>query len=113
MSADTILHGHEKHVLAGLMNGHPHLSICADDFGSPVNAEIFQSIEAGKGRGVAPVLLAVQDDLRQRGKLKQVGGVAGLTDLVGLPTDDATIDYALAQVLEASRVRQQISIGKR
>src|SRR5262245_56274046 len=112
MSA-AFLDGHEKVVLAGLMNGHPDLAVCADHFASQDNAEIFKSILAVRGRGIAPALLAVQDDLNRRGKLRQVGGIAGLTQLVGLPTDDASINYALGEVLDASDSRQTISIGKR
>src|SRR5581483_3593969 len=109
---NPMLEGHEKVVLAALMNGHPELVIEADDFSSPPNVEIFQSIRACIRRGVPPTLLSVQDDLIRRGKLAEIGGVGALNELITLPTDSDNVAFAHSEVLDASRAKRASRIAK-
>jgi len=105
----AMLDGHEQVVLGAMMNGHPDLPVHEYDFASPPNQTIFQSIKGSKVGG----LLAVQANLQRRGKLDEVGGRVRLTEISCLPTDDANVQFALDEVLGASRNRRATDIGAR
>ena len=112
MSAQTLptmLEGHEQVVLAAMMNGHSDLPVSEADFASPTHRTIFQSIKRSKVKG----LLAVQAHLGRRRKLVEVGGPARLTEISCLPTDEANVQFALSEVLGASRKRRATDIGAR
>jgi hypothetical protein len=90
------------------MNGRDDLRVGEEDFASPPNRLIFAAIQRlGNNRG----LLAVQDELERRGQLQAVGDRARLTDISCYPNDPDSVEYALGQVLEASRQRCAIQIG--
>src|SRR5262249_31588951 len=91
-----------------MMNGHPDLPVCESDFGSPPNRTIYSCLMSLTNRA----LLAVQAELQRRGQLETVGGRAGLTEISCLQHDAANVAYALDEVLEASRRRDAIKIGK-
>src|SRR5207249_4427060 len=105
--------GHECVLLAAEMNGHADLPIKEEDFASPPNRTIFQSIRQLKDQDREHGLLAVQDHLQRQRKLTEIGGPARLTEIFCLPTDEANVRYVLGEVLEASRNRQAIEIGTR
>jgi AAA domain/DnaB-like helicase N terminal domain len=109
MTGDQIMiEGLERVLLAAMMNGQGNLPVLERDFSSPPNRTIFQHIRQSEAGG----LLAVQDQLQRRRKLAEVGGAAGLTEIYCLPTDKANVEYALGEVLNASRQRDAVKIGQ-
>ena len=103
--------GHERTLLAAAMNGeNGDLILTADDFFSPPHRQIFNVIAS------LPCtqrnLLAVQDELKRRGQLKHVGGVAGLTQIACETVSPEIVRYAQDQVLEASRERAAMRVFK-
>jgi len=109
MKADALeafFDGHEQVVLSAFMNGSPCLPVSGEDFSSPPNRLIFNRIQSLSSRG----LLAVTDALRRNGELEKVGGVGRVTEIATLPHDDASVDYALGEMLDASRQRQAAKI---
>lgn len=101
-----MLDGHEMTLLAGLMNG-KDLAVTEGDFAPGPNRLIYRAIASLNGnRSPFPV----QDELLRRGELPKVGGHARLTHIYNLPTTDAVQDYALLQVLDASRQRHAAQI---
>jgi putative DNA primase/helicase len=108
MTADAAMQdGHETVLLAALMNGGEPLPVRQEDFSSP-NRLIFNAIEGLTNRG----LLAVCDELDRRKQLVAAGGRARLTEISCLAHDPANVEHALGEVLEASRRREAIAIGK-
>jgi hypothetical protein len=103
----AIRDGHEQVILSALMNGSPDLPVSSDDFSSS-NKMIYHRIQSLTGRG----LLAVTDALRRNGELEKVGGAGHITEIALLPHDDASVDYALGEMLDASRQRQAAKIGE-
>jgi hypothetical protein len=103
-----MLAGHEAVILSAVMNGSPELPVAAADFFSPPNRLIFNRLIALTNRN----LLAVTDALRRSGELEKVGGAHRITEIALLPHDDASLKYALGEVLDASRQRQTANIGK-
>lgn len=108
-SANGMEDGHEKTVLSVLMNRARSLDLEPDDFSFPPNRTIFEAISAVD----VPELLSVQDELKRQRKLSEVGGAAGLTAIYNMSEGlgDDSIDYALEQVLDASRARRTKEIG--
>lgn len=103
-----MLDGHEQVVLSALMHGRFDLPVTEQDFGSPPNRAVFIAIKAvGQTRG----WFAVKDELERRHVLEQVGGQGRLIDIFTFPHDIYNVDYALGEVLEASRQRRAIEIG--
>jgi len=100
--------GHEMVVLSALMNGSPTLPVSADDFSSPPNRLIFNRLIGLTNRG----LLAVTDALRRNGELDKAGGAHRITEISLLPHDADNVEYALEQVLDASRRRLGAKIGE-
>jgi replicative DNA helicase len=99
----------EQVCLSAMMNGHADLPVSEHDFASPTNGVILAAIQRlDKNRG----LLAVCDELQRRGQLAAVGGRPRLTDISCLPHDPANLEYALSEILEASRQRQAAKIGE-
>lgn len=94
-----MLDGHEQVLLSAMMNGSEDLPIHEDDFASPPNRVIYQCITSLPNRG----LFTVCDELERHAQLAAVGGRARLTEISCLPHDAANLEYALAQVLDASR----------
>lgn len=104
----AMLEGHEQVLLSALMNGHFDLPVTEQDFGSPPNRTILIAIKAlGQNHG----WVAVKDELQRRRSLKQVGGEARLIEISNLPHDSGNVDYALCEVLEASRQRRAMEVG--
>src|SRR5262249_31619458 len=109
-AAETAMQdGHEQVVLAAMMNGRNDLPVTAADFSSPPNRTIFAAIQR---LDESRVLLAVQDELQRRGQLEAIGGPPRLTNIYALQHDAADVEYALGEVLDASRQRQAITIGQ-
>jgi AAA domain-containing protein/DnaB helicase-like protein len=108
LPAHAMLEGHEQVLLSALMNGHFDLAVTEQDFGSPPNRSIFIAIKAlGQNRS----WLAVKDELQRRRRLKQVGGEVRLIEISNLPHDPGNVEYALGEVMEASRQRRAMEIG--
>jgi putative DNA primase/helicase len=106
---NPLLDGHEQVCLSAMMNGHADLPVSEDDLTSPTNRVILAAIRRlDKNRG----LLAVCNELQRRGQLAAVGGRPRLTDISDMPHDPANVEYALSEVLEASRQRQAGKIGE-
>ena len=106
---NPMLDGHEQVCLSAMMNGHADLPVSEDDFSFSVNRPILAAIQRlDKNRG----LLAVCDELQRRGQLAAVGGRARLTIISDMPHDPVSVEYALGEVLEASRERQAAKIGE-
>jgi putative DNA primase/helicase len=103
-----MIEGHEQVLLAAMMNGRD-LPIQERDFSSPPNRLIFNTLCSLKIRSSR----ALHDTLQRRGRLKEVGGITRLTEILLLPTDKANVEFALDQVLEASRERRSQEIGKK
>ena len=106
---NPMLNGHEGVILSAMMNGQD-FPLAPDAFASPPNRIIFNCIRGLKG---PRSLFAVQDELRAHGSLEEVGGYARMTEIQCLPTDKASVDYALDQVLEGFRARRAAEIGER
>src|ERR1017187_8795199 len=104
---DFMIEGHEGVVLSALMDGTDTLPLSAEDFSSPPNRTIFNCLSGLTNRN----LLAVTDALRRSGELDKGGGAHRITEISGLPHDPAILDYALGEVLDASRARQTAKIG--
>ncbi|MDQ2919430.1 MAG: hypothetical protein M3R10_06090 [Verrucomicrobiota bacterium] len=100
--------GHEATLVSVILNG-GQCPLELSDFSSPVHRLIVEAAWAVPN----PELLSVQDELRRRGKLTAVGGERAMTELYNQSRSlgQASIDYALAQVLDASRARQEGEIG--
>jgi hypothetical protein len=98
----------ESIVLSALMDGVDALPVCADDFASPPNRMIFNRISGMSNRG----LLAVTAELRRTKELEKVGGAHRVTGIWELAHDEQTLEYALSNMLEHSRVRQAAKIGE-
>jgi putative DNA primase/helicase len=103
--------GHERTLLAAAMNGrNGDLVVTADDFFSPQHRKIFNAVAS------LPCsernLLAVQDVLKKRGQLEQVGGVAAVTDIYLGVVSPEIVRYAQDQVLDASRERAAMRVFK-
>jgi putative DNA primase/helicase len=107
---NAMINGHERVLLAALLNGTPELSVTAEDFSSPPNRTIFSAIK--KSPPSKRNLLGVQDALRASGKLKSVGGEAGLTQIFRETTSPEIVAYALGEVLAESRNRRAAEIGR-
>jgi replicative DNA helicase len=105
-----MINGHERVLLAALLNGTTELPVTAEDFSSPPNRTIFSAIE--RSPRSKRNLLGVQDALRVSGELKRVGGEAGLTQIVCETVSSEIVAYALDEVLEQSRNRRAAEIGK-
>jgi hypothetical protein len=101
-----MLQGHEQVVLAALMNGSESLPVSDEDF-LPPNRTIFRRIRSLDNRS----LIAVTDALRKAGELERVGGAGRITEIALMPHDDASVEYALNEVLDASRQRKAANIG--
>ena len=107
--ANPMLDGHEQVCLSAMMNGSGNLPpLTEDDFSSPPNRTIYRCLTSLTNRA----LLAVQDELQRRGELVAVGGPARLTEIFCLQHDAANLEYALSEVLEASRQRRTAAIGE-
>ncbi len=106
---NAMLEGHEATLVSVLMNRARSLDLEPDDFSSPISRTIFEAISAVD----IPELYSVQDELIRRGKLSEVGDKAGLTAICNLSEGrgDDSIDYALHEVLDASRARREGEIG--
>jgi hypothetical protein len=103
----ALLDGHEQVVLSALMHGRFDLPVTEQEFGSPPNRAMFIAIKAvGQTRG----WFAVKDELERRHLLEQVGGEGRLIDIYTFAHDTDSVDYALGQVLEASRQRRAMEI---
>ena len=98
-AANPMLDGHEQVCLSAMMNGSGNLPLTEDDFSSPPNRTIYRCLTSLTNRA----LLAVQAELQRRGQLEAVGGPARLTEIFCLQHDAANLEYALSEVLEASR----------
>jgi len=105
----AMLEGNEMVVLSALMNGSPLLPVTADDFFSPPNRTIYNRIRGLTKRN----LLAVTDALRCAGELEKVGGAHRITEIATLPHDAENLEYALGEVLAASRQRHAAKIGEK
>jgi hypothetical protein len=111
MISSAIVDGHEKVLLAALLNGTEKLPVTAEDFSSQPNRTIFNAIE--RVPRSQRNLLGVQDALRASGRLKIVGGEAGLTQISCDTTiSPAIVAYALGEVLDQSRNRRAVKIAK-
>jgi AAA domain len=106
MMTDAMIEGHERVLLAALMNG-VEIRIAPEDFTSP-NKIIFDTITGLTNR----TLLAVTDALRLSGQLDKVGGAYRIAEIACLPTDQLNVDYALSCVLERSNERRSQRIGQ-
>jgi hypothetical protein len=107
-TADAVMRdGNEQVILSGEMNGSPSLPVSADDF-SPLNKIVFNRIR-GLPKGKRN-LLAVTAALRKHGELERVGGAGRITEISLLPHDDDSVEYALGEMLDASRQRQATKI---
>ena len=89
----------EASILGGILLRNEALnaidSLVAEDFYDPKHREIFAAMKAleGKSRPIDPVTL--EDQLNAGGKLAAVGGLAFLSDLIGIvPTADNITHYA-------------------
>ncbi|MBA3830500.1 MAG: hypothetical protein H0X34_01125 [Chthoniobacterales bacterium] len=103
--------GHEKTILSFMMRGEPCPNLEPDDFSSPTNRMIFEAIRAVSN----PDLLPVQGELKRRGQYEPVGGKSGLTEVYSLGGDcigPSSLQYAVDEVLAASRARRESEIGK-
>jgi AAA domain/DnaB-like helicase N terminal domain len=110
VAMNAMINGHERVLLAALLNGTTELPVTAEDFSSPPNRTIFSAIE--KSPRSKRNLLGVQDALRASGKLKSIGGEAGLTQIFCETVSPEILEYALDCVLEDSRKRRRAEIGK-
>src|SRR4029453_2011882 len=106
----AMIEGHEKGVLAAVMNGTDELPIAAEDFSSPPNRAIFSAIE--RLPRSKRNFLGVQDALLASGELKRVGGKPGLTQIACETASQEIVEYALSEVLENARERRAAEIGK-
>jgi hypothetical protein len=91
------------------MNGRDDLQIGERDFSLEPNRLIFNAQRALKIR----TWRALQIKLERLGQLQKVGGISRLTEMQLLPTDKDNVEYALSEVLEASRARRSREIGKK
>jgi hypothetical protein len=105
----NMLHGHEGLLLAAMMNGRDDLQIEERDFSFEQNRLIFNVQRSLKIR----TWRALQIKLERLGQLQKAGGISRLTEMQLLPTDEANVEYALGEVLEASRERRSREIGKK
>lgn len=108
--SDPMNDGHERTLLSFMMRGE-RLDIQPNDFASPINRQISEAILAVP----RPELLSVQDELRRRGHLKAVGSESRLTEIFSLGggcIGRDSLEYALGEVLDASRRRQESKIGE-
>jgi len=110
MATQSMLDGFELTVLNGLLNG-ADLSVTAEDL-TPPNDIIFAKIKRlpKKHLGAWTALIAA---LQLSGQLAKVGGRARIVDLSNLPLDEANVQFALDEVLQASRKRREREIGKK
>jgi hypothetical protein len=104
-----MIEGHETVLLAALMNGAADLPVDSDDFSSPPNKTIFQTIQSLNGNRN---LLAVTHALRKNGQLEKVGGEYRITQISLLPHDKDNVEYALGEVLDYSRERHALETAK-
>jgi len=107
-SANPLLAGHEQVLLGAMMNGSDDLPLTKDDFFSEANQIIHNRIRRLKRRS----LLALLDALERNNELAKAGGRGRINEIANLPHDPANVEYALGEVLEASRERQMAKIGE-
>lgn len=81
----------------------------ADDFYRPVHQDIFSALEALSVRNEPADLITLQEELRKRGKLDDVGGTEYLMTLVDTVPTAWNIEYYARIVLDKSGRRQAIS----
>ena len=92
--ANPMLDGHEQICLSAMMNGSGNLPpLTEDDFSSPPNRTIYRCLTSLTNRA----LLAVQDELKRRGELEEVGGPTRLTVISDLPHDPANVELLSAK----------------
>ena len=81
----------------------------SDDFYADAHKEIFQSMVEIYDRGEPVDLVTVTEQLRQRGTLEAVGGVAYLSDLSMAVPSTANIKYYVRYCREKAILRRLIA----
>ena len=81
--------------------------LSADDFYRPQHATLFEVITTLGERDEAVDLITVQEELRNRSKLEEVGGLAYLTSLFDTVSSAANIEY-YARIVEKKAVLRRL-----
>lgn len=87
-------------------------SLRADDFYSPSNKIIYQTVQELYREGKPVDLVSVTEKLNDKGLLNSIGGVSYLSSLLNIPST-ANTSYYIELVVNKSKLRKLIGIGKK
>jgi replicative DNA helicase len=85
--------------------------LSADDFYRPANSEVFDALHSLVKRDEPADLITLQEELRNNGKLEEIGGTEYLMSLVESVPTAANVEHYANIVKEKSTLRQLISLG--